>query len=52
MKLTMKDKSELISYRNNVYCLINLNNHPGDLEGSKRRFIEQSQLMYTLEKDK
>jgi len=39
MKLKTKDKAELIRYRNNIYCLINLHNNKVDMETSKKRFI-------------
>jgi len=39
MKLKIKDKAELISYRSNIYGLANLHNNKVDLETSKNRFI-------------
>ena len=52
MKLRIKDKADLIRYRNNIYCLINLSQRKSDMELSKRLFVEQSQKMYTSNKDK
>lgn len=52
MKLKIKDKAELISYRSNIYCLANLNNNKVDMETSKNRFIEQCEKMYNSQRDK
>lgn len=52
MKLKLKDKAELIKYRNNLYCLINLHKDKTDIDASKRLFVEQCGIMYTTPKDK
>ena len=52
MKLKLKDKADLIRYRNNLYCLAYLHKNKNDLETSKKRFIEQCDAMYTTTKDR
>lgn len=52
MKLRLKDKAELIRYRSNLYCLINLDKDKSDMETSKKMFVEQCSIMYTTSKDK
>ncbi len=39
MKLKLKDKAELITYRSNIYCLASLHKNKIDMETSKKRFI-------------
>lgn len=51
MKLRLKDKADLIRYRNNLYCLINLDRDRTDMEASKKLFVEQCSIMYTTPKD-
>ena len=52
MKLKIKDKADLITYRNNIYCLASLHKNRVDMETSKKRFIEQCEKMYCSAKDK
>lgn len=52
MKLRLKDKADLIRYRSNLYCLINLDKDKSDMETSKKMFVEQCGIMYTSPKDK
>jgi hypothetical protein len=52
MRLRLKDKSEIIAYRNNIYCLTNLHLNKSDLEVSRKRFVEQCEKSYTNFKDR
>lgn len=52
MKLKLKDKADLITYRSNIYCLTGLNRNKIDMETSKRRFIDQCERMYTSTNDR
>jgi hypothetical protein len=35
MKMRVKDKADLIKYRNSIYCLTNLHNSSADFANSK-----------------
>ena len=52
MRLKIRDKADLITYRNNIYCLASLHRNRVDMETSKKRFIEQCEKMYSSPKDK